>query len=117
MVAAPKFIQAIKPAVALSGADRRKVSRHDVSALVQVANAAGNSAAMDVEDLSTHGCSIKGDATWLRLGMILSISLQDDPPVRAITRWVRGGVAGVEFFRPLAAQQLCWRGLLADQGF
>ncbi len=96
---------------------RRKVARHRANAIVQVSNAAGLATSMRVIDLSTHGCSINGDASTLRLGMILSINLGDDRPIQAIIRWVRGEVAGIEFFRPLIADQSAWRALLADQGF
>ena len=97
--------------------NRREITRFLVKALVEVANASGTKAAMSVEDLSSHGCSIKGEVDWLRLGMILSIVLENGPPVQAITRWVRGGKAGVEFFRPLNAAQADWQALMKQQGF
>ena len=96
---------------------RREVTRYLVKAAVEVANTSGTKAAMRVEDLSSHGCSIKGEVDWLRLGMILSIVLEHEPPVQAITRWVRGGKAGVEFFRPLNTAQADWQALLKQQGF
>ncbi len=73
---------------------------------------------MRVIDLSTHGCGINGDASSsMRLGMILSIRLDDERPIQAIIRWIRGEVAGIEFFRPITADQSGWRALLADQSF
>ena len=97
--------------------DRRKAIRHSVTAIVAVSDAFGDPVIMQVEDLSTHGCSLNGEAAWLRIGKILTIKLEDDSPVQAITRWVRGNAAGAEFFRPLAAEHSCWRQLLEAQGF
>ena len=98
-------------------ADRRQAIRHSVSAIVAVADAHGETATMRVEDLSTHGCSLTGAAAWLRIGKILSIKLDDDSPVEAITRWVRGNSAGAEFFHPLGAENGSWRQLIEEQGF
>ena len=112
-----KIVEVEDPAEARFIPNRREFSRYSVKAEVEVANAAGAKAAMRVEDLSSHGCSIKGEVDWLRLGMILSIVLEHEPPVQAITRWVRGGKAGVEFFRPLNTAQADWQALLKQQGF
>lgn len=115
MATSQKSVQAANAAGVESRPDRRKASRRAVSARVQVSNVAGSGSILTVEDLSSYGCSIKGDTSWLRLGMILSIRLEDDLPVQAVTRWVRSNVAGVEFFRPLNSAQQCWRALLKTQ--
>lgn len=112
-----KIVEVEDPAEARFIPNRREFSRYSVKAEVEVANAAGTKAAMSVEDLSSHGCSIKGEVDWLRLGMILSIVLEHEPPMQAITRWVRDGKAGVEFFRPLNAAQTDWQALMKQQGF
>jgi hypothetical protein len=117
MASISKLIPAAEAEQSRRPSDRRRIGRRSVKAIVAVSNASGSRATMDVEDLSTHGCSINGDAAWLRIGMILAIRLEDDAPVQSITRWIRGDAAGVEFFRPLSPEHGCWHQLLEDQGF
>lgn len=117
MTAASRRDNTFDSAVSEPCKQRRKVVRRPASAIVQVSNAAGITASLRVIDLSSHGCSINGDASSLRLGMILSMSLGGERPIQAIIRWIRGEVAGIEFFRPITADQSGWRALLADQSF
>jgi hypothetical protein len=117
MAGIPKLIEAGEAIGFRIRPNRREVSRYRTKAAVEVANTSGAKAAMSVEDISSHGCSIKGDVQWLRLGMILSIVLANEQPVQAVIRWVRGGKAGVEFFRPLTAAQSGWQRLITEAGF
>ena len=95
--------------------DSRKTTRHRANQEVQVATSAVVIVTMTVGDISLHGCSLGGDTSMLRLGMILSVRLDAETPVQVITRWVRDGVAGAEFFRPLSSSQAGWLQLLSAQ--
>ena len=65
--------------------DNRKAARHRVNKEIQVATSAGLSVTMTVGDISLHGCSLGGDTSMLRLGMILALRLDAEPPVQVIT--------------------------------
>ena len=114
MAAIPKFVEVDHEAEYRATPNRRETSRYQVAAQVKVTNGAGSNVTMSVEDISSHGCSIRGEVQWLRLGMILSIVLEDEPAVQAIIRWVRDGRAGMEFFRPITAAQTGWQALMPD---
>ena len=92
----------------------RKVSRTPVHRGVWIASKHGCEAEATVRDISTHGCSIRSDADWLRLGGFLSLEVEADAAIMGIVRWVRDGAAGIEFLRPLQAGQPAWDALIAD---
>jgi hypothetical protein len=54
-------------------------------------------------DVSVHGCSLKTDSTWMRMGQFISLRLSSDWTIQAIVRWVRDERAGIEFLRPIDA--------------
>ncbi len=62
----------------------------------------------ELGDISTHGCSIRSDADWLRMGMFITVQLGEDASLEAIIRWVREDAAGLEFLRPISPDQLEW---------
>ena len=71
-----------------------------------------------IADLSTHGCCLRSEADWLRLGSFVSISLgEDEPGLQAIVRWVRDGACGLEFLRPVPSDRPEWHELMDSPFF
>ncbi len=92
----------------------RKVSRAPRHRSVSIGSSSSQTSEATIRDASTHGCRINSDASWLRLGAIISIRLEDDAGVMGIVRWVRDGAAGVEFLQPLTPGQDAWESLFED---
>ena len=67
---------------------------------------------MTINNVSPHGCNIKGDADWLRMGSFVGVSLGAGQPLQAIVRWLRDGSAGLEFLRPVPADNAPWQELI-----
>ena len=91
---------------------RRKVERARAQAEARLASSRGDEATVWLGDASTHGCSVRCDADWLRTGRFVTVALGVDEPVQAVVRWVRDGVAGLEFLRPLSPTMLEWKRLI-----
>jgi PilZ domain len=91
---------------------RRKSVRSEVQVGASVISSRGDSAAVTINNVSTHGCNIKGEATWLRIGSCVGVSLDGGPPLQAIVRWLRDGSAGLEFLRPVPAGNAAWHELI-----
>ena len=91
---------------------QRKVHRSRVHAKALVTSSRGDSAAMIIANVSTHGCNVRGDTTWLRIGSFVGVALDDKPMLHAIVRWSRDGSAGLEFMRPVAPGNKPWHDLI-----
>jgi hypothetical protein len=96
---------------------RRKVSRRPASAAARVRSGSGDEAQGAISDLSAHGCCIRCEAGWLRLGAFVSIGIGGEAPLQAIVRWVRGGLCGLEFLRPIPAARAEWHELIDSPFF
>jgi PilZ domain len=68
---------------------------------VIVKSSHGERAKAVIRDVSVYGCSLVGDAPWVRVGSFVGIVLSTERSIQAIVRWSRGGVSGVEFLRPI----------------
>lgn len=92
--------------------ERRRISRTpaEVNALLQSAH--GDEAEVRLADVSSHGCNVKGDFSWLRTGSFVSIGFGEEPALRAIVRWRRGDAAGMEFLRPVPPERSEWHALI-----
>ena len=95
-----------------AGHERRRSIRHTVWALATMTCPRGRTADAELTDLSLHGVRIASEAEWLRIGQFVSITLEEEPPVQAIVRWMRDGEAGMEFLRPIPSDRKAWRSLM-----
>jgi hypothetical protein len=94
---------------------QRKVHRSRVHARALVTSSRGDSAAMIIANISTHGCNVRGDAAWLRIGSFVGVALEGTPMLLAIVRWARDGSAGLEFMRPIAHGNTPWHDLIRSK--
>ena len=92
----------------------RKVSRAPASRSITISSTKGDEGEAAVRDISTHGCCVGTQADWLRLGVFISLRLEEEIAVMGIVRWVRDGSAGVEFLRPLQPRQGAWDAFAED---
>lgn len=106
--------QLARPPHGMAGgrAERRKAERHRAEVPATLVSSLGERATVDLADVSTHGCNIRGEAAWLRAGAFVSIALGDESPLRAIVRWVRDGKAGMEFIQPVPPGRREWQELI-----
>jgi PilZ domain len=81
--------------------DKRRISRRISGRSVIVKSSHGERAKAVIRDVSVYGCSLVGDAPWVRVGSFVGIVLSTERSIQAIVRWSRGGVSGVEFLRPI----------------
>lgn len=81
--------------------ERRRTERKLVRASLVVTTGDGESAAAEMNDVSSLGCNLRADVDWIRLGRFVTASLGDDLSFTGIVRWSRDGVHGLEFLRPL----------------
>jgi hypothetical protein len=114
MVSLRARIGAIREAV-MRG--QRKVHRSRVHARALVTSSRGDSAAMIIANVSTHGCNVRGEAGWLRIGSFVGVALEDKPMLHApmilaIVRWTREDAAGLEFMRPVSPGNKPWNDLI-----
>ena len=98
--------------VEAKGAERRRESRHPAWAMASIENALGKSEGVALADVSEHGCAIRGEAGWLRMGGFVSIRIGEEPALQGIVRWIRDGAAGMEFLRPIPADRHEWHDLM-----
>jgi len=97
---------------------RRKVNRRPARAVARLASSTGASGQGTIADLSTHGCCIRSDASWLRLGSFVSIAIgEEEVGIQAIVRWLRDGSVGLEFLRPVAPERTEWHELMDSPFF
>lgn len=92
--------------------ERRKAERYRAEVPAMLLSSLSERADVHLADVSTHGCNIRGEAGWLRAGAFVSIALADEPPLRAIVRWVRDGKAGMEFILPVPPVRREWQDLI-----
>jgi PilZ domain len=81
--------------------DKRRISRRISGRSVIVKSSNGERAKAVIRDVSIYGCSLVGDATWVRTGAFVTVVLSAERSIQALVRWTRGGVSGVEFLRPI----------------
>jgi len=105
-------IRRLDPAPEATGQTRRKSFRIPAQAVAQLGSLDGEIIPVVIGDLSTHGCFVRSTSGWLRVGRFVSVSLGDDPPLRAIVRWVREEAAGLEFLRPIPMERSEWHALM-----
>lgn len=91
---------------------RRKVVRSVVQVEARVTSSRGDTATVTINNVSPHGCNIKCDAAWLRMGSFVGVGLGGDQPLQAIVRWLRDGSAGLEFMRPVPSGNKPWHELI-----
>lgn len=87
--------------------EARRAARRPTSIAVTIASTQGSESPVVVRDISTHGCSIEGNADWIKPGAFVDLrpageAVVTGAPVTGIVRWTREGAAGIEFVRPLA---------------
>jgi hypothetical protein len=78
----------------------------------QVSSLDGISVSGTIGDVSAHGCSVLCAADWLQPGRVVSIGINEGPALHAIVRWVRQGLAGLEFLRSAPSDRHDWRALM-----
>jgi PilZ domain len=81
--------------------EKRRTSRRISGRSVVVKSTNGERAKAVIRDVSVYGCSLVGDAPWMRTGSFVGIVLSAERSIQAIVRWSRSGVSGVEFLRPI----------------
>ncbi len=82
--------------------ERRAVRRKVAEIVVHVVTPSGTYTA-EIKDVSIHGCSLSYDKAVPKLGQIVKIARDGIDPAAGIIRWVRDGIAGLEFLRPLSS--------------
>jgi hypothetical protein len=94
------------------GANRRREPRYATWFDAQIENARGDSARIQLAEVSLHGCRISADQPWLRVGGFISISIDQGAKLQAIVRWVRDGAAGMEFLHAIPPECSEWHDLM-----
>jgi hypothetical protein len=107
-------ISRLTPAQETVSANRRKITRLAVQAVAQLCSLDGENVRVAIGDLSAHGCSVRCVSGWLRAGRFVSIGIADEPPLRAVVRWVRDDLAGLEFLRPVPSDRSEWHALMGS---
>ena len=59
-------------------------------------------------DISLLGCCIRSEAVWLKMGSFVSVSLEEEPALQAIVRWVRNGAVGMELLHRIPSERTEW---------
>jgi hypothetical protein len=95
-----------------TGPERRRSARHPAWGTARLQSSHGENCEAMLADLSTHGCCVISEVTWLRTGTFVTIGIAEEPPLAAIVRWVRDGSVGMEFLRPIPPERSEWHTLL-----
>lgn len=95
-----------------SKSDRRRETRYSAWFKGRLHSSDGQKEKILIADVSIHGCSIRTEATWLRVGRFVAVSVDGGTKQDAIVRWVRDGAAGMEFLRPIPSNARVWADLL-----
>lgn len=90
----------------------RKTDRRPAWGTLVVQSSHGERSTGILRDISTYGCNLVCNETWLRTGIFIALHFSSDRSIQAIVRWVRGGACGIEFLRPISAADAEW---LADR--
>jgi PilZ domain len=99
----------------ITAADRRREPRRQAFALATLGSARGETAEVQIADVSEHGCAVRGAAGWLRAGGFIDIAIGTAPALPALVRWLRDGCAGMEFLRPIPAERDEWWELMDQE--
>ncbi len=81
-------------------------------AMVNVRSPRGDVGVARLADVSLHGCSLHIADSLLRVGGFVSIGIGGQPQLQAIVRWIRDGMAGMEFLAPIPAERTEWHELM-----
>ena len=92
--------------------NRRREPRFATRFDAQIENSRGETAKALLDEVSLHGCRIKANEPWLRVGGFVSIRIEQGAGLQAIVRWMRGGSAGMEFLRPIPPDYSNWHDLM-----
>jgi len=84
----------------------RRATRRIAEAVATIRSSQGGRSRARLRDVSVFGCSLAIDADWLRSGMFISMELSQDWTVQAVVRWIRDGICGVEFLRPISDAEM-----------
>lgn len=79
----------------------RRFSRSSVSMPVQCRTHSGVRGLGEISDISTEGCCIRPTSLRFRVGSRVMIRPPGMEVLTGVVRWISGGVAGVEFDRPI----------------
>lgn len=94
--------------------ERRREPRQRAASVAHLTSSYGETIAVTLSDMSSHGCAISAHADWVRAGAFVSIALDGHTPLGAIIRWVREGTAGMEFLGPIPVDRDEWHELLGS---
>lgn len=82
--------------------DERRNARQQICIKGQFRKGIGLALAVDVVDLTSHGCQLENIPTNLRRQDIISIRIEGFGPITATVKWLEvGKKAGLEFQSPL----------------
>ncbi|MEZ5744845.1 MAG: PilZ domain-containing protein [Sphingomonadaceae bacterium] len=96
------------PTTASDTAERRREKRHKAKYTAILQDSSGDRSEVQLLDVSTSGCNIRGDLDRFRPGSFVSIGIGENVLLGAIIRWVRGEEAGMEFLRAIPAEREEW---------
>ena len=88
--------------------ERRQHPRHPASAIALVRSIYGQETESTLVDISLHGCCVRCEASWLKTGSFVAVSLEGEPALQALIRWVRNGAAGMELLGPIPPERTEW---------
>lgn len=106
----------LPPQIDAPAVERRREHRHNAATGATLQFASGSRIAVELADVSLHGCCVRGGEGRLQQGRILSVGLGDHPMLDGIVRWVRQDTAGMEFLRPIPVERFEWHELM-ETGF
>lgn len=95
-----------------AGRNRRREPRFSTWFDAHIDNGRGDSAKVQLAEVSLHGCRIQSGEAWLRVGAFVAIRIERGQPLQAIVRWNREGAAGMEFLRPIPDSCSEWHDLM-----
>lgn len=96
--------------------ERRREQRHATRYAAWVETSRGERADTVLVDVSLHGCCVSGPGDWLRQGAFVSIGLGQGTALKAVVRWIRGDVAGMEFLHAVPPGAREWHELMDFAG-
>ncbi|WP_395394330.1 PilZ domain-containing protein [Novosphingobium sp. BL-8A] len=96
--------------------ERRREQRHATRYTAWIESSRGDRADAVLTDVSLHGCCVSGGATWLRQGAFVSVAVGDGQALKAVVRWIRGDMAGMEFLHAVPHGAREWHELMDITG-
>jgi hypothetical protein len=84
---------------------QRAATRNRITKSIAIELVTGERATALLQDFSAHGCNVRCNADWLRLGRFVVVRLSETASVQAVVRWLRDGSCGIEFLRPMNHDQ------------